>query len=332
MPLSLSKRFEIVFLHTHPLGPKLGLGAVAKYVHCSKSAVGNIIKKWNETRDLNDLPKSGRKRITTLKQDKKISELAKKNSDITAAKIKQKIEKYDVNISVNTIRRRLNESGAKYANQLSKPLLTEKHMKKRLQWAKKNKDFDWDKVIFTDESTFRLNQRGRKVWAFPGRKRVFRSVKHPLKIHVWGCFSASGFGKLIYFQRNLNAEYMVSLYEVGLLPSAEILFGAGCVDWFLQEDNDPKHRSKLAGKWKAENDVKILPWPSMSPDQNPIENVWALMKINIAKKKIKTIKGLKSELVKEWNNLSSDLAAKLVSSMKNRVAALIESRGDYTFY
>jgi len=81
-----------------------------------------------------------------------------------------------------------------------------------------------------------------------------------------------------------------------------------------------------------EKNIKILPWPSMSPDQNPIENVWRLMKINIAKKKINTVKSLKGELVKEWHHLSPNLAKKLVDNMKHCIIALIDSNGDYTMY
>jgi len=35
---------------------------------------------------------------------------------------------------------------------------------------------------------------------------------------------------------------------------------------------------------------------------------------------------------KEWNRLPPDIALKLVDSMKRRVAALIDSNGDYTIY
>jgi hypothetical protein len=125
---------------------------------------------------------------------------------------------------------------------------------------------------------------------------------------------------------------MCTIYQQGLLASASELFGKGNMDWILQEDNDPKHRSKIAQKWKEENNVKVLPWPSMSPDQNPIENVWRLMKIKIQKKKIKSVHGLKVELGKEWNRFSPELAAKLVDSMKRRVAALMYANGDYTMY
>ena len=42
-----------------------------------------------------------------------------------------------------------------------------------------------------------------------------------------------------------------------------------------------------------------LPWPSISLDQNPIENIWQLLKIKISKKKIKTTRRLRTELAKE---------------------------------
>ena len=68
----------------------------------------------------------------------------------------------------------------------------------------------------------------------------------------------------------------------------------------------------------------------MSPDQNPIENVWRIMKIRTSKKKIRTINGLKAELVKE--SLPNKLARNLVESMQQRITTLIEANGDYTLY
>lgn len=332
MELSLEKRYEIVFLRQHPAGPKWSFGKIAKKVRCSKSTAIYWVESYKKNRDLSTKERAGRPRITTAKQDERITRIAEKEHDVTAVEIQKKMKKLSLEVGVHTVRRRLREAGGKYVNEISKPLLSEEHRKKRLKWAKNHQNFDWSKVIFTDESTFQLFTSKRKVWQFVGRKKIIHTVKHPQKVHVWGCFSSSGFGKLICFQRNLDANFMCRIYDEGLLASASELFGEDNLDWFLQEDNDPKHRSKIAQEWKAANGIKVLAWPSMSPDQNPIENVWRLMKINIQKKKIRTVRGLKGELVKEWNRLSRDLAVNLVDSMRRRVAALIDSGGDYTMY
>jgi len=329
MALPLHERYEIIFLSQHPLGPKLSNTAVAKAVHCGVTTVKRWLKRWKQSKDLSDSSRSGRPRATTPKQDQQVVSLAERQTFVTSRDIMNQLENKGVKIDERTVRRRLHEAGAKYNKPLSKPLLTENHRDKRLKWAEDQTTTNWDQVIFTDETTIRLNSVKGLVWNLPGKKKIVRTVKHPIKVNVWGCFSSKGFGRIVCFNENLNAELMCDIYKYGLLPTARKQFGHDSTLWKLQEDNDPKHTSKLAINWKKNNDVYKIDWPSMSPDLAPIENVWQLLKMKIRKKNLSTYQSLVSAIKREWKSLPRELAVKLVHSMNNRISEVIESHGDF---
>ena len=195
------------------------------------------------------------------------------------------LKRQHVEISQETIRRRLKEHGAEFSPPISKPLLTEKHRQKRLQWAQAVRGVDWNRIVFTDETTVRLNQLKRCVWNLPRKRKVFRTVKYPVKVNLWGCFSCNGFGRIYCFHENLRADLLCKIYKRCLLPTARNHFGQNATGRELQEDNDPKHISRLAKQRRSNNSIQRIDWPFMSPDLNPIENIWKLLKMNLAKKK-----------------------------------------------
>ena len=142
------------------------------------------------------------------------------------------------------------------------------------------------------------------------------TVKHTQKINIWAAFSSMGTFPLCIFSKMLNAELFIKIIEVHLLAEAHVLYQDA---WFLVQDNDPKHTAELTKAWMVENmPNKKIDWPSQSPDINPIENLFAWVKLNLIKRRQKNITKLKEELTALWENINSDFLEKYWLSMPRR--------------
>ena len=75
-----------------------------------------------------------------------------------------------------------------------------------------------------------------------------------------------------------------------------------------------------------------MEWPAQSPDLNPIENVWALLKIKVNNREPKTVKDLKKIIRKEWGDLQLEYAQNLVSTLPRRLNQVLTNKGDFCLY
>jgi transposase len=134
-----------------------------------KHTLSDLKKKFDQTRSVKDLPRSGRPRKTSEREDRHLAITVARDPRMTATVMAKKlVPGYCKNrISRWTVARRLREwdFGAHVA--AKKPLLSYDHMQKRLEWAKKHVEWDvedWKRVLFSDETPFCLFQSfGRKI-------------------------------------------------------------------------------------------------------------------------------------------------------------------------
>ena len=164
-----------------------------------------VLKRWMETGDSRCQPRSGKKRKSVTRCDRTLIRISLRNKKLTSKELSTELkESSGVELSAPTVRRRLLENGLRGCKARKKPLLTEKQRKHRLEWARSHVKWPvekWRKVLFSDESTFTLNNHaGNNYVRRPEEEYrpycMSPTIKHPQSIMVWGCMAASGIGRL----------------------------------------------------------------------------------------------------------------------------------------
>jgi transposase len=282
------------------------------------------LKKLKNTGKVAQVKRAGRPRTYSNEVSQKIRRYVQKNPSITTRTL---VAELGGAISQSTVVRHLRTLG--YKNDLPRavPMLTLLQKEKRVDWAKRHLNDDWNKTLFTDETAFQLFRNTVGQW-YKGARPIRRVPKNRRKIFAWGGFSKKGKTDLFCFREIMTAEFYVGI----LKKNIEGIKGMLGKKFRFQQDNDPKHTSRLAKSYLEKNVPEVIDWPAGSPDLNPLENLWSLVKKNVEKRMPRNLNELESFMVEEWQQIPNSTLNSLVKSMKNRCELVLKNNGDYINY
>ncbi len=110
--------------------------------------------------------------------------------------------------------------------------------------------------------------------------------------------SSAGVGPLCFLKTNITALVYQEMLKHFMLPSAEQLFKDA--DFIFQQDLAPAHTAKSTKSWLNDHGVGVLDWPENSPDLNPRENLWSIVKRKMRNKRPKNADELKATVKETW--------------------------------
>ena len=153
--LDYSVRQAVVKLHKE----KHTFREISEKVKRSKSVVGMAVKSYNDVGKIVSVFKTGRPHKTSARKDQIMQRMSLKDRFKSCTEIKKVMNSTScVNLSRQTVSRRLLEIGLFNRTPRKKPLVSSKN-KKRLEFANKYVIWtyeNWTKVFFSDESKFNL--------------------------------------------------------------------------------------------------------------------------------------------------------------------------------
>ena len=315
---------------------------VAEHFGVHRVTISRLNSRFRDTGHVQDRSRSGRPRITTVRQDRYIETTAVRRRFVTARSIQLDLQRAAgpgaQRISDQTVRNRLHAATLRARRPAKCPALTDAHRAARLQWARQHRRWtrqDWGRVLFSDESRFCLRSiDGRlRVWRRRGERYTDVCVQPAVafgggSVMIWGGISDRTKTNTVHIQGNLNSpRYIAEVLQPHVVPHANQI-GNGFI---FQDDNARPHRARIVDQFLQAHGIQRMVWPACSPD---LEALWdqlgraatARMQANT------TLDQLRNILTEEWNAIDQARITRLINSMRRRCVACIDARGGYTRY
>ena len=99
--------------------------------------------------------------------------------------------------------------------------------------------------------------------------------------------------------------------------------------WYFLQDGAPSHRPKEVKNYiKRWISKRMINHPAQSPDLNPIEIIWAQMKVKVEKKRPRTKQQLLNAIIESWNSIDKSTIRRVIDGIYQKMDKIIYQNGN----
>ena len=322
----------------------LSIAEAANKENIPISTAYHIWNKYKTTSSTHSLPRSGRPPKITERTERQVVREAVRNRREPLASVGQHVKP---KISDQAVRRILAAHG--YHRRVARrvPYLSKRQKKARLAWARALKGRRWDDIIWSDECYVHIDDKHGRVYVTRRVDKVLHEdcvvpafTQSNIRVMVWGCIMSGRKGPLIVLEypggkggRMNSSRYQRQVLN-GVLQPFFLQEKQRMPSLSFQHDNAPSHSSKSTKRWFIKHGIPLFPHPPSSPDVNPIEPLWHVLKniIHHRKHPPSSTEELRTAVKEAWDQITDVDVEKHTHTMPERVKAVLDAHGGHTKY
>lgn len=352
--LTPGKRRDVVAMHK----VKKSFAAIGRELNIKADTARKIWNRYLLRGDTKSVSRSGRPKKLNNRDRRHLKRYVKKNWNNRHQPLRDISDIINHVIGANTLRKEIQAFGLNHRRERKRPYLSRAQKKARLKFAKEHLHWtieEWCRVLFTDEMGLQTGANGGMIWVWRAPDEEYLEdccgVTHKSgfkKIKVWGAMRYGALSKLVVLkereERDGEGRFSGKDYVEQVIDKELFNFWASSMeelgDVLVMEDGAGYHEGAATKRRKEyEKDGGWHgwgphTWPANSPDLNPIENLWHILRSNIRKRVPKPMR--KEDLIaavqEEWVKLDMKKVNRLIESMPRRLQAVIDAKGGSTKY
>ena len=240
-------------------------------------------------------------------------------------------ENIKTTISAGTISKIRGDLAFRYKPPKIRQELTAEQKNRRIKFAISalRSEFDLSNIIFSDEVRVCLGPDNKLLWRRYGQdsENIFEdSAKFPPSVLLFGSIGKNYKGRIIFVKGTVDSEkYVQILKESHVIADIKQL--SAFEQRIFMQDGAKCHTSEHTLRYLRRRVRYINKWPPNSPDLNPIEMVWAVMKDLVKAQCPKTLEELQQAIILAWNSIGMSTINKLVDSFEYRLQLVVLKDG-----